>query len=72
MSCILFIIYLDKLAKMMKMNGNDSFLEDNPMMMLMDDTVLFGTSREIIIKKFNTLMAFCESDGMVVNEKKRS
>ena len=70
MSCTLFIIYLDKSAKMMKMNGNDSFLEDHHIMMLMDDTVLFGTSREIIIKKFNMLMAFCESDGMVVNEKK--
>ena len=45
-------------------------LEDNHMMMLMDDTVLFGTSSAIIIKKFNTLMVFCESDGMVVNEKK--
>ena len=38
--------------------------------MMMDDTVLLGTSREMIIKKFVILTEFCEKYGMVVNELK--
>ena len=66
MSCILCIIYLNVLAIMMKLIGDDSPLRDIHMLMLMDDTVLFGTSREMIVRKFTTLMVFCERYGMVM------
>ena len=70
MSCILFIIYLNVLAGMLKVLGNDSFLLDVHAFMLMDDTVLLASTRERIIEKFTVLMKFCEKYGMVVNEVK--
>ena len=68
MSCILFIIYLNVMVLMIKMLANDGFLGDQHLMVLMDDTVLFGTTREMIKKKFEILMQFCEEYGMEVNE----
>ena len=68
MSCILFIIYLNVMVIMMKALGNDSFLQDLHMMVLMDDTVLVASSKEQIIKKFEVLMKFCEQYRMEVNE----
>ena len=68
MSCILFIIYLNVMVLMMKVLGNDSFLADLHLMVLMDDTVLLGTTREMIKRKFEILMEFCDKYGMKVNE----
>ena len=68
MSCVLFIIYLNVLAVMLKALGDDSYLGDLHALMLMDDTVLLGSSREKIIEKFGVLMKFCKEYGMVVNE----
>ena len=70
MSCLLFVIYLNVLATMLKLLGNDSFLLDVHALMLMDDTVLLASTREKIIEKFTILMSFCEKYGMVVNELK--
>ena len=70
MSCILFIIYLNVMVVMMKVLGNDSFLKDLHLMVLMDDTVLVASSREMIIKKFEILMKFCKEYGMEVNQLK--
>ena len=68
MSCLLFIIYLNVLAVMLKLIGNDSFLMDVHALMLMDDTVLLATSRKKMIEKFTILMDFCIKYGMVVND----
>ena len=70
MSCLLFVIYLNVLALMLKAFGNDSFLLDVHALMLMDDTVLLATSRSKIIEKFSTLMEFCKKYGMKINELK--
>ena len=70
MSCVLFVIYLNVLAVMLKCIGNDSYLGDLHALMLMDDTVLLGTTREKIIEKFEILAKFCADYGMVVNQKK--
>ena len=51
MSCLLFIIYLDILAVMIRALGNDSYLQDVHALMLMDDTVLLGSTRERIIHR---------------------
>ena len=51
MSCILFIIYLNTLAVMLRKLEKDSFLSDVHALMLMDDTVLLASSRERIIEK---------------------
>ena len=68
MSCLLFVIYLNVLALMLKGVGNDSFLLDVHALMLMDDTVLLAGSRKSMIKKFTILMKFCKKYGMLVNE----
>ena len=70
MSCILFIIYLNVMVVMMKALGNDTFLLDLHLMVLTDDILLLSSSREIIIKKFEVLIEFCEKYGMKVNEVK--
>ena len=38
--------------------------------MLMDDTALVATSKDMIIKKFKILKDFCDQTGMVINESK--
>ena len=70
MSCLLFIIYLNILAVMIRRLGNDSFLNDIHALMLMDDTVLLATNRTRMIEKFTVLMQFCKKYGMVINELK--
>ena len=70
MSCLLFVIYLNVLALMLKVVGNDPFVLDVHALMLMDDTVLLSSSRKEIIVKFKILMEFCKKYGMKVNELK--
>ena len=70
MSCLLFITYLNVMVLMMMVLADDSFLVDLHLMVLMDDTVLLGTTRNKIIKKFEILMDFCENYGRRVNELK--
>ena len=70
MSCLLFIIYLNVLAIMIKALGNDSYLNDVHALMLMDDTVLLASTREKMIEKFTVLMDFCRKYGMFINEVK--
>ena len=66
----MFVIYLNVLALMLNIFGNDSFLLDVHALMLMDDTVLLASSRKNVIKKFTILMEFCKKYGMKVNELK--
>ena len=70
MSCLLFIIYLNVMVLMVTVLADDSFLVNLHLMVLMDDTVLLGTTRNKIIKKYEILMDFCENYGMRVNELK--
>ena len=70
MSCLLFIIYLNVLAVMIRALGNDSYLNDIHALMLMDDTVLLASTREKLIEKFTVLMDFCKKYGMFINEVK--
>ena len=65
MSCVLFVIYLNVLAVMIRQLENDSFLNDIHALMLMDDTVLLATTRDRIIEKFTVLMSFCKKYGML-------
>ena len=39
-------------------------------LMLMDDTVIFATSREKVQEKLNILKEYCSQNGMRVNESK--
>ena len=70
-SCILFIIYVDRMIRMVKTAFEaDGFLGSLHMLMLMDDTVLFATSREKLIQKFQKCQDYCEEYGMSINQKK--
>ena len=70
-SCILFIIYVDRMIRMVKTAFQaDGFLGSLHMLMLMDDTVLFATSREKLIEKFQKCQDYCEEYGMSINQKK--
>ena len=70
MNCILFIIYLNVLAVMIRTRGSDSFWKDIHALMLMDDTVLLASTREWLIEKFTVLMNFCKKYWMFINELK--
>ena len=70
-SCILFIIYVDRMIRMVKVAfEEDGFLGSLHMLMLMDDTVLFATTKEKLIEKFQKCQDFCEQYGMSINQKK--
>ena len=69
-SCLLFITYVDKMVKMIRdAVPVDGFLGDLHVLMLMDDTVILATSREMCINKFNAVLNYCEKYGMEINEK---
>ena len=70
-SCLLFIIYVDKMVKMIKdAVPVDGFLGDLHALLLMDDTVILATSREMCINKVKAVLDYCEEYGMEINEKK--
>ena len=70
-SVFLFIIYVDVLIKMVKSRTPlDGFLSWLHLLMLMDDTVIFATSREKLEKKLEILNEYCSEYGMIVNESK--
>ena len=71
MSRILFIIYLNVLAVMIRALGPDSFLNDIHALMLMDDTVLLASTGERLIERFTVLMNFCKKYGMSINDLKK-
>ena len=60
-SCFLFILYVDRMVKMIKQSfRDDGFLGGLHILMLMDDTVLLSTTREGIIEKFRRCQDFCK------------
>ena len=70
-SGLLFILYMDVLAKMLKAAcPNDGFLDPLHSLMLMDDTAILATSRENLLKRYDALVNFCIEYDMVINEDK--
>ena len=70
-SGLLFVLYMDALAKMIKQAcPNDGYLDSLHSLMLMDDTALLATSRESMLKRYDALVRFCEEYDMVINEDK--
>ena len=55
-SCFLFILFVDEFVRLVKRRSSvDGFLSWLHLLMLMDDTVLFATSRERLVEKLNLL-----------------
>jgi hypothetical protein len=70
-SCLLFVLYVDNLVRKLKETfDHDGFLGMLHALLLMDDTVLLATSRNLCIRKINTLLEFCNDSGMSLNQKK--
>ena len=70
-SCFLFTLFVDEFIRCMKRcSALDGFLEWLHLLMLMDDTVLFATSRERLCEKLNLLVEWCDKSGMIINEDK--
>ena len=70
-SVFLFLIYVDVLIKMIKTRSlPDGFLSWLHVLMLMDDTVIFATSRKQLTMKLKILEEYCTEYGMQVNETK--
>ena len=70
-SCLLFVIYIDEMIKMIK-NAveEDGFLGGLHALLLMDDTVIIATSREMCEAKLRVVLQYCQEFGMSVNVKK--
>ena len=67
-SCWLFVAFLDSMVKLFKDTCvADGFLEWLHLLVLMDDTVIFATSRERMLHKISLLKRFCDANNMSVN-----
>ncbi len=70
-SYLLFVIYVDHMVRMLKrIVPTDGFLGNLHSLLLMDDTVILATSREMCEKKLSVVCQFCKQSGMKINEKK--
>ncbi len=70
-SCLLFIVFMNKLIRMLKRSyESDGFLDWLHTLMLMDDTVLLSTTREGMINKVTILKIFCSDYGMIISASK--
>ena len=66
-SGLLFVLYMDALAKMLRdACPNDGYLDTLHSLMLMDDTAILATSRQNLLKRFDGLVEY----DMMINEEK--
>ena len=70
-SCYLFVIFVDVLILMFKSRCvPEPIIQWLHVLMLMDDTIIFATSREKAQEKLDILNEYCEANGMQINESK--
>ena len=70
-SCLLFVLYIDEMIKMIKNAIEaDGFLGGLHALLLMDDTVVLATSREMCEAKLKVVLQYCQEFGMSINVKK--
>ena len=70
-SCLLFIIYIDVMVRMIKNAiATDGFLGALHVLLLMDDTVVVATNRDMCKAKLKLVIQYCHEFGMVINTKK--
>ena len=59
-SCFLFVLFVDEFIRLVKeRTGTDGFLDWLHLLMLMDDTIIFATSREQLCEKLELLVKWC-------------
>ena len=70
-SCLLFIIYMDVMVRMLKRAFEaDGFLGTLHALLLMDDTVILSTNRQMCEAKLRVVIEYCRDFGMQNNTKK--
>ena len=70
-SCLLFTLIVNDLIRNLKEQcAPDSYLGWLHSLMLMDDTIIFASTRERALQKVRILRDFCKRSGMVVNNSK--
>lgn len=60
----------DHMVRMLRKVGVDGSLGSVHALLLLDDTVILATSREMCKKKLDVVCQFCSESGMVINENK--
>ena len=67
----LFTVFLDRLVRYLKeMIPFDSFLQCLHSLLLMDDTAILATSRDMCLRKLRVVYMFCQQNGMKINMQK--
>ena len=66
-SCSLFTFYLDHTIRAVRQYGNDAFLQDTHLLLLMDDTVLLASSRAAMEQKLRLLLDSSKEIGMIIH-----
>ena len=66
-SCSLFTFYINSTIRKLNELGPDGFLGDLHSLLLMDDTVIFATSRTSLRRKLETLIETCNGLNMQIH-----
>ena len=71
-SCLISIIYIDKLVRMLKKKtlGKGGFLGRLHTVTITDDAVVLATSRKICLRKFQVECNIGSESGMAISRKK--
>ena len=69
-SCMLFTAYIDPTIDVLRNFGPDDWLENTHILLLMDDTVLFASSRDMMISKLRLLKDKTDEIGMLFHQTK--
>ena len=70
-TCYLFVIFVDVLILLLKSKCSpEPVLGWHHCLMLMDDTIIFAMSREIMLQKLKILDEYCAKNGRRINESK--
>lgn len=70
-SCLLFTLLVNQLIRDFKEKcPHDGFLKWLHCLLLMDDAVIFATTRQRALEKIQILQEFCTTTGMVINQGK--
>jgi len=69
-SCFLFTLYVNPLIRKLKQLNPDGYLHDLHTLLMMDDTVIFATSRDAMNEKLRVLYEYCQEYNMVINQSK--
>ena len=69
-SCSIFTFYIDETVRTVKQYGQDGWLNDLHLLLFMDDTVVFATSKIALQKKLVALKQCADKLGMIIHPTK--